>query len=441
MKTKLFLSALAFALMLSAFGQKPTIELTFTAIDDATYVQLDSIKVMNLTQGGDTVLYWTDTVLVLDYQVGITEIYNEAENLQVFQNYPNPVKDQTTLTLYLPEEGNVNLIITDILGRQVINTENTLERGFHSFRFTPGSGRIFFFTAYWKSASSSIKILTAGNISGLTNSLEYIGSNYSEAEFKSTEDTQDFFFSLGDELLYIGYTDTLQSGMLDTPESSDTYAFQFATNIPCPGIPTVEYEGQVYNTIQICSQCWLKENLNVGTMISADDHMGDNEIIEKYCYDNNPVNCDTFGGLYQWNEMMQYIEAQGAQGICPPGWHVPTDDEWKILEGTVDSQYGIGDHEWNGFDRGFDAGKNLKSTYGWLYNFNGTDTFDFTGLPAGFCYGGSGGFSWISWHAYIWSSSGNNTIGYYRMLAHIFNKIRRDYHSVNGGMSVRCIKD
>ena len=439
MKTKFYLSILAFGFFISAFGQKSTLELTFTAIDNADYVQLDSIKVINLTQGGDTVLYWSDTVLVLDYQVGITEIHNEGENLQVFQNYPNPVKGQTTITLYFPEKGKINMVITDILGRQVINTDRVLERGYHSFSFTPGSGEVFFFTAYWKATSSSIKILTPGS-TGRTNSLEYVGSKDTEAEFKSTKDTQDFSFSFGDELLYVGYTDTLQSGMLDTPEASDTYVFQFATNIPCPGIPTVEYEGQTYNTIQICGQCWLKENLNVGTMISSYDNMVDNDTIEKYCYDNNPVNCDTFGGLYQWREVIQYTTV-GVQGICPDGWHVPTDDEWKILEGTVDSQYGIGDHEWNGFDRGFDAGKNLKSTYGWLYNNNGTDTFGFTGLPAGFCYGGSGGFSWISWHAYIWSSSGNNTIGYYRMLAHVFNKIRRDSSSVNGGMSVRCIKD
>ena len=442
MKTNLFLSVLAIALMLNAYGQRPTFELTFTAINDSAYVQLDSIKVMNHTQGGDTVLYWPDTVLVLDYQVGIAEIHNEGNNLQVFQNYPNPVKDQTTLTLYLPEEGNVDLVITDILGRQVINAKKVLERGFHSFSFTPGSGKIFFFTAYWKSASSSIKILTAGNISGNTNSLEYIGSKGTEPLFKSTRDTQDFLFSLGDELLYIGYTDTLQSGMLDSPEASDTHVFQFAINIPCPGTPTVEYEGQVYNTIQICGQCWLKENLNVGTMISADNPMEDNEEIEKYCYDDDPANCDTSGGLYQWNETMQYTTTQGVQGICPPGWHIPTDYEWKILEGTVDSQYGIGDNEWNGYDRGLDAGKNLKSTYGWVNNGNGTDTFGFTGLPAGGCYGGSGGFFNISHHAYIWSSTGNeNNTGYYRILFHMFNTIRKENAGWDNGFSVRCLKD
>ncbi len=51
--------------------------------------------------------------------------------------------------------------------------------------------------------------------------------------------------------------------------------------------------------------------------------------------------------LYQWEEMMQYTTQQGAQGICPPGWHLPTDEEWKVLEGAVDSQYGIGDPEWD----------------------------------------------------------------------------------------------
>ena len=90
---------------------------------------------------------------------------------------------------------------------------------------------------------------------------------------------------MGDELLYICYMDTLQSGVLDSPEDNKSYTFQFATNIPCPGTPTVEYEGQIYNTIQIFSQCWLKENLNVGTMIQGGVGMSDNGLVEKYCYE------------------------------------------------------------------------------------------------------------------------------------------------------------
>lgn len=208
---------------------------------------------------------------------------------------------------------------------------------------------------------------------------------------------------------------------------------------PCPGTPTVTYEGQTYNTVLIGNQCWLQENLNVGTMISGSDNMQDNDVIEKYCYDNNPANCDTYGGLYQWDEMMQYVTTEGTQGICPPGWHLPTDDEWKILEGTVDSQYPVGDPEWDGFGwRGYDAGKNLKSTLGWSGN-NGSDAFGFTALPGGFRIvagifddGGNIGY-WSSATEYSSSNSFRRYLKY-----DVIDRLAPDKRM---GFSVRCLKD
>ncbi|MBI9039057.1 MAG: hypothetical protein JEY97_13060 [Bacteroidales bacterium] len=153
---------------------------------------------------------------------------------------------------------------------------------------------------------------------------------------------------------------------------------------PCPGIPTVTYEGQIYNTVLIGEKCWLKESLNVGIMIYGNEEMTDNNIIEKYCYDNDLANCNEYGALYQWNEMMQYSIIPGVQGICPSGWHIPSDEEWKLLEGTVDSQYSVGDPIWSfsGW-RGFDAGLNLKSINGWDNNGNGVDLYGFSALPGG----------------------------------------------------------
>ena len=148
----------------------------------------------------------------------------------------------------------------------------------------------------------------------------------------------------------------------------------------------------------------MAENLNVGQMIHGDFNHSNNGIIEKYCYGNSENQCNTYGGLYQWNEMMRY-NSQGAQGICPNGWKIPTDGEWKLLEGYVDSQFGIGDPEWNETDdRGFDAGLNLKATDGWDNNGNGTDLFNFSALPGGrrkdFGPFGSSGV-----YGYWWSSS------------------------------------
>jgi uncharacterized protein (TIGR02145 family) len=441
MKIKVILSVVMLAVMASTYGQKPMLELIFTAIHNASYVQLISIKVMNITQGGDTVLYYPDTVLVLDYPVGITKVSLDKTGLQVFQNNPNPFKDQTTITLYVPENGKVDLMITNLIGQQVIRTGRVLDKGNHSFRFTPGIGNVFFFTALWKGHSSSIKVLNSSSVSHQAGSLEYIGCDISSSQLKTTEAVQTFSFTLGDELLYNGYSDTLESGIIDTPETNETYTFQFAANIPCPGTPTVTYEGQIYNTIQIFSQCWLKENMNVGTMISGTQEMSNNNVIEKYCYNNEQDSCTKYGGFYQWDEMMQYTSQQGIQGICPSGWHLPTDEEWKVLEGAVDSQYGIGDPEWDGVGlRGFDAGLNLKSMKGWVSNGNGTDIFGFSGLPGGYRFN-DGDFTSIGYKVYWWTSTEDyNDTAWDRSFFCYYPEVIRDSYN-DYGFGVRCLKN
>ncbi|MCK5838660.1 MAG: hypothetical protein KAG99_02370, partial [Bacteroidales bacterium] len=94
----------------------------------------------------------------------------------------------------------------------------------------------------------------------------------------------------------------------------------------CNNETSMLYEGQTYSIVAIGTQCWMAENLNVGTRIDGVDEQTDNPTLEKYCYNDLESNCDIYGGLYQWNEMMQYVTTEGAQGICPSGWHIPTDE-------------------------------------------------------------------------------------------------------------------
>ncbi len=93
-------------------------------------------------------------------------------------------------------------------------------------------------------------------------------------------------------------------------------------------------DNKSYNTIMIGSQEWMAENLNIGDMIDSGTNQSQQtpEVIEKYCYDDESANCALYGGIYQWNETMQYITTESTQGICPVGWHLPSDEEWKILE-------------------------------------------------------------------------------------------------------------
>ena len=213
--------------------------------------------------------------------------------------------------------------------------------------------------------------------------------------------------------------------------------------LPCPGIPTVTYEGQVYNTVLIGNQCWFKENLNVGILINGSMNMSNNGKIEKYCYENDPVNCEFYGGLYQWNEIMEYTTTPGMQGICPAGWHIPTDDEWKILEGTVDSQYPVGDPEWDdtGY-RGYDVGLNLKSTSGWHSGGNGSGLYGFSAMPSGFRIYDGAGFDYLGLYGWSWSSTEHSSSDAWDRGLYYFNDISVRFEgNKTNGISVRCLKD
>jgi len=204
------------------------------------------------------------------------------------------------------------------------------------------------------------------------------------------------------------------------------------------GDPLVDdRDGQSYNTVQIGTQCWMAENLNIGTMINGSSSQTDNSIIEKYCYDNNTSNCDTYGGLYQWNEMMQYTTTPGVQGICPAGWHLPTDAEWCTLENEVDA--GTVSCTATGW-RGIDAGLNLKSTSGWYLGGNGTDLYGFTALPGG-ARDTDGSFGGLATNAYFWSSDESGSYAWLRRLYYSTDGVYRDSYYKSSGFNVRCLKD
>ena len=75
----------------------------------------------------------------------------------------------------------------------------------------------------------------------------------------------------------------------------------------------------------------MASNLNYGTVLVSTQDQRDNCIWEKYCYNDNPANCTNLGGLYQWDEIMQYDDTPADQGFCPPGWHIPTENDWNTL--------------------------------------------------------------------------------------------------------------
>jgi len=112
-------------MIINIFAQNPT--LTFTADSNGQYVQLNSILIESITWGGgDTTLYFPDTVLILDDITGIEDLETKEDDVfTVYQNYPNPIKDRTTVSLYLPERKNVIINISNIMGQELIHKEHT----------------------------------------------------------------------------------------------------------------------------------------------------------------------------------------------------------------------------------------------------------------------------------------------------------------------------
>ncbi|MCX6265837.1 MAG: hypothetical protein NTW16_00565 [Bacteroidetes bacterium] len=213
-----------------------------------------------------------------------------------------------------------------------------------------------------------------------------------------------------------------------SPEKTPSDTTVKADSLTC-GLLT--YEGQVYPTVKIGTQCWMTTNLNVGKWTDGSQMQkeGNNGIIEKYCFGNDFVQCDYWGGLYQWHELMGYSETSGVQGICPAGWHVPSIQEWKSL-----IRYTGGESL---------AGGNLKSTLQWQNpNVGATNSSGFSAYPGG--YFDSMAQHWIDLYrgGYYWTSeyiSTGTAVAVY--LTFRTGKVDTYEEYQPSALSVRCIKN
>lgn len=215
-------------------------------------------------------------------------------------------------------------------------------------------------------------------------------------------------------------------------------------NSTCSG--SVIYSGETYPVVQINNQCWLARNLNVGTYTTGSQTNNGSANIEKWCYGQNQTNCTEYGGLYTWDEAMGWSQSvnsttlPGPQGICPIGWHIPTDYEWMCLEMNQGMSQANAATTGN---RGTSEGGALKetTTLHWSSpNTGATNTSNFTALPGGYYNGGSSFFINTSgnWWSATESSSG---FAWSRTLANNLAVIGRNSANQDLGYSIRCVKD
>ena len=220
------------------------------------------------------------------------------------------------------------------------------------------------------------------------------------------------------------------------------------------------YKGYEYSTVAIGEQCWFSENLRTEFYANGDsivrivenDENGVPQIVSGYtrvwvsnggepCQSPN-IECTAEQLLAEYGRLYNWYAVDDTRGLCPRGWHVPTDEEWIDIE----MHLGMSENEVNSTGyRGTDQGDKLKTNFGWANEGNGSNSMGFNGLP--------GGTMWLSWET-TYGGSGAGTGGYWwtssledssafkawsRRLTSSNDKVGRYSNGGAGLLSVRCL--
>lgn len=251
-------------------------------------------------------------------------------------------------------------------------------------------------------------------------------------------------------------TVTLIEGETTTIEEKLSIMNEILTLPPKDGdsCGTVEdYDGNVYGTVQIGQQCWMKENLRAahyadGKNIVLVSKTSSTTIAYRYLPNNNINYVVMYGYLYNWPAVVGENSSPEndltvVQGICPNGWHVPSDAEWKQLADYVGSQNQYVHKNNNKF-----IAKALSSTMGWKNssdeaaigrNKSSNNATHFSALPAGIYFNTFYDFGSLTC---FWSSTkADNTNAYYRYLYYSYPIMARGVNGMERGFSVRCVRD
>ncbi|MBR4912410.1 MAG: T9SS type A sorting domain-containing protein [Bacteroidales bacterium] len=462
---RFFLTILIFCLTLNLL-QAQSLTLTFTGHDiNNDNVQLTRVEVYDGNKGWWETLTWPDTVLYLS-ATGIDDFGTlQGASIRLSQNSPNPFEGTTFVNLQVSESGDVSIAMTDITGR-VVGTNHYLvsEPGTYSLRVTIPSAGLYFLTASQKEQSASVKMVNLGS-----------GSDYAITFMGATEETplqtkshsrgvSDNPFDLGDMLDIVGYTifrgeevksNRLWQGQYESQTIDLSFTMSLKDGQPCLGTPTLtDVEGNVYNTVQIGLQCWMKENLRVSKYADGTDiPYGGNDYSYfdpyYYDYDSSGIPLEERGYLYNWPAAMHGASSStsnpsGVQGVCPSGWHLPSSAEWSQLTMYVKDQtaYTCGP------DINYFIGKAMASTSWWDSStkncaigndLTANNITGFSVVPAGY-YGAT--LVNAGAEASIWSSTEqfNEASTYFKLLAN--SQLDFHYNSSNSsGFSVRCVRD
>jgi uncharacterized protein (TIGR02145 family) len=213
----------------------------------------------------------------------------------------------------------------------------------------------------------------------------------------------------------------------------------------------IEHEGYEYSTVLIGEQCWFSENCRYLPVVSTTNYYTSSDTSSDtdpyyYVYDYQGTdvqeakatsNYETYGVLYNWTAVM-------TEGICPSGWHIPSDGEWQTMEISLGmSEAEAASEGWRGTDEGYQ----MKSTTGWDNSYdgisgNGSNSSGLNILPGGSA--GANFFNHIGKHAFFYTTTAGVLYDFYsfgRHLDYTMGQVTRNENGRSKGHSARCLQD
>ena len=353
--------------------------LTFNAKDISNTI--DSIRAINLETGETSFAEGSNTIHMSSFTTGTKLFPSNPEEISV---YPNPFDNCTQLIFNSNQNDNIKVTVVNSSGLVVAEKRQNITSGIYRFNISTNNNGLYILNITGNKTKFSRKIISTRNNQSL-NKIEFNGYSSISPKEKSAKIEE------GELIHFYVYSGDNITKIADSPNESKTYEVEF---YECK-----DYDGRNYPIVQIGEQWWMAENL-------------------AYNFEDSKESRN--GMLYSWESAIE---------VCPPGWHIPSNDEFDALGEYISTQkgpYSKSDYNWD------EVGKHLKSISGWNENGNGTDDFGFSALP------NENTQRWGQW----WSSSEsleNNM--HIRQLSYNNSKFLWNVNDKNLYNSVRCIKD
>ncbi len=411
----------------SVFAQ----DLTISFQPKVSGTPIDSVQATNLRTNQLVKLAGGESLVLVKTITSINPLPNKIEKGSI---YPNPADENATLCFSTDKAQQVEIRMYNANGQILNQKRQSLLQGTHRFELKFPVEGIYFVSLLKSDESTSYKAICTGkalqNSSILYSGSEKLNSQRPDSnQLKRATTDKTLSYTEGDFIHYSISSGLSTTILTETPTVSKTFEVEF--------VSCIDKDNKSYKVVKIGNQWWMAENL---AYLPAVYKSSSGSTTDPYYYVGGYYGTDVaaaknkpsyakYGVLYNW---------PAAKAACPPGWHLPSDAEWKQLGKAL----GMSQAQADGLGYlGTDQGTQMKATSGWNNNGNGTNSSGFAGLPGGYRWDG-GTFGDIGIYGTWWSNTEIRTDEAMRWLLYSNESTLNRYLYGKGyGFSVRYIRD